>query len=473
MDNLIINSCLAILNFKRSNFEERIKTANILDKISSKVKEFFDRYSSDELVVILRYKQSDDDGGMVELRPFVKGKGKKLVPASEEYKSTLDTVYMTQEEYNDYLEREGITPKEEKYDRVDYSTIPDENKNKDFSKEELRIIDKLHDPETIIVTSKDTEKIYTLTDIVKVNDNTLYELSDLYTNEKQLISREKMKSNYVVLSKHIPALKDLINKKQLESKKEEEKGSLEEEEGTLKLDTERYEEIRNLLNKQLEKEKSKGKERTPQEIERAVNKLLEKEGISQSKFWAWLEEEEAFLESEKGNEFERDATDVEKYRDVSKYVKDKIDKAKVSGKPITQAGINRFISKVLEQRGIKEYKFWEWQDEVRERIQSKKLKNIASILGTTLIKTADFLTELNPDEEKPAFDEETNKEVIVDKSTTAEGRPVVTIGDKDDTEKKTYDQNSPELKNITDDLSQIIAFTSEQRVILAELGYAI
>ncbi len=406
MNNLIVNSCLAILSFKRAVFEERVKTAKILDKISSKVKEFFDRYNSDELIVMLRHKQSDDDSGIVELRPFVHKiisrrdretgelkKVKVLVPA-EEGETPLDTVHMTQEEYQNYLQTEGISKREEQ-DLRTYDPL-------DISEEEKRILDKLEQPGIILITDIRNRMPYMLTDIVRTDEGIKYEISDIHTDEKQLISREEMKSDFRVPRKYRTVLEELIAEKESEFRKEPEEGDLE-------LDTEKYDKIRQLVIKKVKQEKAKGKEVTQAAIKKAVNNLLEKEGIPAYKFWAWLADEQ---------EFER-----------------------------------------------KEREEAEQMD--------KKLRTIASMLGTTLTKTADFLTELNPDEEKPAFDKETNKEVTVNKDTTAEGRPVVTIGDKDNTEKKTYDANSPELKNITDDLSQIIAFTSEHRKVLAELGYTI
>lgn len=202
-------------------------------------------------------------------------------------------------------------------------------------------------------------------------------------------------------------------------------------------------------------------------IEEKRHRFVEPTVMSPEDFIKSLKTESGSLEQVVKEEPES----TEKYNEALKYIIKVLKAAKDQGKTVTQEARKRFIDAVLEKRGIAATKFWDWYKEKQQ--QAKKLKTIADILGTTLTKTADFLTELNPDEEKPAFDEKTNKEVTVDKDTTTEGRPVVTISDKDNTEKKTYDQNSPELKNITDDLSQIIAFTAEQRTVLAELGYTV
>lgn len=199
--------------------------------------------------------------------------------------------------------------------------------------------------------------------------------------------------------------------------------------------------------------------------------------MSSEEFLKSLNQEKSESELPK-QDSKKDNTKI--FEGIERKIINTINKYKENGMEFTNSHKKKLKEKVNEllyEKEILESEFWSWYSERRKskskQQQITKLKNIASILGTTLIKTADFLTELNPDEEKPVLNEETNEEGIVDKSITDEGRQVFTVSNKDDTEKKTYDQNNPELQNIIKDLSPIIAFTTEQRTVLAELGYTI
>jgi len=414
MDSLIINSHLTILNFKKSDFERKIKTAQALDKISSKIKYFFDKYGTDELVILARYKYSDDESGMVELRPFTHkviprkdqetGKikyVKVLVPlGDEDIPEGMEVVYMTYDEYQNYLKKENISEREEK----ELRTIYDEDSFPEEEEQQKRL-EKLYEPGLILISNIKTEEPYALINILKTDKGIRYVIINLYTDKKQLVSQKEMRNDFRISPKYKTELRNLIEKKEKEFKEKEEE--LEEPSGELELSTEEYAKIMAYVVKVVKKERAKGKKIIQDAIKKFVSNILQKRDIPESKFWEWYASEQEYLQREREEEKEME----------------------------------------------------------------EKLKTIASILGTTLTKVAvDILTEINPDEEKSLFNKDTGKEINLTKTITSEGKPLVTLSEND--KEKTYAETSPELKNITDNLSEIIAFTSTHRKVLADLGYA-